>query len=218
MANGFRWQIAQRAELKWWQNYLKKQDKATYLKWKRHYWKTLLNRLDPPLDLSEDARVLDAGCGPAGVFIVLNRCPVDAVDPLLDAYDNNLPHFQKKDYPNVRFITRPLEQFQKAESYDVIFCMNAINHVARLDVCLDNLVQSLKAGGRLVLTIDAHNYRGFKHLFRLIPGDILHPHQYNLEEYRQLLSERGLEITQTLKIKSAFFFDHYVLAARKPER
>ena len=55
--------------------------------------------------------------------------------------------------------------------------------------------------GTLVLSIDAHNFSFFKHLFRLMPGDILHPHQYDLTEYKTFLEKQGFEILKTELLK-----------------
>ena len=51
----------------------------------------------------------------------------------------------------------------------------------------EKLVKLTKSGGKLIVSIDAHNYQLFKHVFRLITGDILHPHQYDLKEYKKML-------------------------------
>ena len=210
-----RWKIAQAAEIRWWQKYLKGKPKADYLDWKRKYWNDLLQKLDIRLTAGETN--LDAGCGPAGVFIVLNQNKVDALDPLLDQYESKLAHFHKGDYPWTRFFHQPLEDFSPTEPYDKVFCFNAINHVADLDLCFDKLVESTSNGGQLIVSIDAHNISFFKHLFRIAPGDILHPHQFDLEEYKAMLEKRGCVIEQELKAGEGFFFDYYVLVAKKRE-
>jgi hypothetical protein len=66
-----------------------------------------------------------------------------------------------------------------------------------------------------VVSIDAHNHGFFKYLFRILPGDILHPCQYDLKDYTRFLEENGLTVIKTEKLKSAFFFDYYVQVAEK---
>jgi 2-polyprenyl-3-methyl-5-hydroxy-6-metoxy-1,4-benzoquinol methylase len=205
----FRWKVAQAAEIRWWQGYLNKKDKAEYLNWKKDYWKTFLKECE--LDVPTNATCSDIGCGPAGVFTVLENEHIDAIDPLLDSYEQKLDHFDPKDYPNVNFISSPLEQFSAKEPYDYVFCLNAINHVSDLDQCWEQLFDATKKGGTLVVSIDAHNHSFFKYLFRAIPGDILHPHQYDLKEYQDMLTKRGGRIIKTLHKDKAFFFDYYVL-------
>jgi 2-polyprenyl-6-hydroxyphenyl methylase/3-demethylubiquinone-9 3-methyltransferase len=84
-----------------------------------------------------------------------------------------------------------------------------------LGASFDKIVDLTKANGRLVVSIDAHNYGFFKHLFRTLPGDILHPHQYDLAEYEAMLTRRGCHIARTVLMKKEFFFNYYVLVTTK---
>lgn len=208
-----RWKIAQAAEIRWWKNYLRKKDKNDYLTWKRQYWLKFLEQCD--LAVPAQAQCLDAGCGPAGIFTILDTQQVTAIDPLLDQYQH-LEHFNQQDYPNVQFQTMPLEQLAVVEHYDYIFCLNAINHVADLTKCWQALMQAAKPGGTLVISIDAHNYSFFKRLFRLLPGDILHPHQYDLKEYQSMVTQYGGQLLRSIHHQQAFFFDYYSLVIQKP--
>jgi len=206
-----RWRIAQAAEIRWWNNYLKHKPKADYLQWKHTYWRNLLAKTG--LNFGANERILDAGCGPAGIFMALEDHEVDAVDPLLERYEADLAHFDQKNYPHTTFFNLPLEKFQASQKYDKVFCLNAINHVADLNLCFDNLVQLTKKGGDLIVSIDAHNYKAFKTIFRAIPGDILHPHQYDLEEYEKMLTDRDCTIQKTELVKREFFFNYFMLVA-----
>jgi len=208
-----RWKIAQAAEIRWWQGYLNKKPKADYLKWKKEYWDTFLHDIGVKVEKSDT--LLDAGCGPAGIFMIFKDQEVDAMDPLLDQYSEKLDHFKKSDYPLVNFYSEPLESFQPKHKYDKLFCLNAINHVADLDLCFDKLVDFTQPGGTLIVSIDAHNYWGFKKIFRALPGDILHPHQYDLQEYKSMLTDRNCDIENCILYKKEFFFDYYVLVAKK---
>ncbi|MEM1321756.1 MAG: methyltransferase domain-containing protein [Bacteroidota bacterium] len=208
-----RWKIAQAAEIRWWQRYLKNKEPKAYLNWKIRYWQDLLQQAEVAPHPGE--RVLDAGCGPAGIFMVLQQQQVDALDPLLDRYASDLAHFAPTSYPHTRFHALPLEQFDAKATYDRVFCLNAINHVADLGLCFDRLIAATKPGGQLLVSIDAHNFRLLKSIFRLLPGDILHPHQYDLEEYQQMLLQRGCQIERTVLLKKAFIFDYYLMVARK---
>jgi 2-polyprenyl-6-hydroxyphenyl methylase/3-demethylubiquinone-9 3-methyltransferase len=187
MATIWRWNIAQSAERKWWQRYLKNKNVNEYLSWKKKYWQDFLTQCQPYFNLlSADASILDAGCGPSGIFIQFPQHAVTAFDPLLDAYE--------KDY---------------------IFCLNAINHVQDIQKGYDKLIEYLRPNGILIVSIDAHNYSFFKFLFKSLPGDILHPHQYNVTKYNQFITNRGLQILATKKLRHEFFFDYYVQIAQK---
>lgn len=215
MNKSSRWRVAQYFEIRWWKNYLKGKDINTYLSWKKEYWNNFLKKIEGHINLHKNSKILDAGCGPAGIFIVLEDYDVTAIDPLLDQYNDSLDHFKRNQYPTTKFETIPLENLNKHEEFDLIFCLNAINHVSDLKQAFKQLYLSTKTGGILVVSIDAHNHMLLKHLFRLQPGDILHPHQYDLKEYEQMLIDLNCTILQTVLIKKEVLFNHYVLVARK---
>ncbi len=215
MNSRWKWKIAQRLELIWWKRYLKSKKPEQYSQWKKKYWSDMLQKLRPELSLSKGDKVLDAGCGPAGIFMVLHEQEVIAIDPLLDSYSEQLTYFKAENYPYVSFNSIPLEQLELQADRSVAFCLNAINHVNDIDLSMDQLCTAVKPGGQLVFSIDAHNHQPLKHLFRWIPGDALHPHQYDLDEYKEMLTSRGFEILKNVRLKSEFFFDHYVLLAKR---
>jgi 2-polyprenyl-6-hydroxyphenyl methylase/3-demethylubiquinone-9 3-methyltransferase len=211
--SNLKWKIAQWFELRWWKAYLRDKNKEQYLSWKKNYWNNLLQQIKDAVNLQNDLTIADLGCGPAGVFIALPGNHVTAVDPLLDKYERETPFFKKNDYPNVEFVTSTVEGFIPHKKFDVVFCLNAINHVSDIARAYDVLTACTSPSGKMVVSVDAHNHTFFKHLFRLIPGDVLHPHQYNLREYELFLEKRGRKILKTVLLKREFFFSHYVLVA-----
>lgn len=215
MKKSVKWVIAQKIELRWWQSYLRGRPKDEYHLWKKNYWQTILEKVQNIVPIEPGSKILDAGCGPAGMYMVLDGFKVDAIDPLVDEYQQKINQFDKADYPYVNFNACALEDFHPEESYDIIFCMNAINHVDDIRKCYDLLDTWLKPGGTMVLTIDAHNYAFFKYLFRIIPGDLMHPYQYSLADYNQFLISRNYNIQAIHQLKSEFFFNHYLQIAEK---
>jgi len=238
--SSFRWKVAQWFELRWWKSYLRGKNKEEYLAWKKSYWQNILSLVSDKVKLNPSKTIIDLGCGPAGVFIALPQNKVTAVDPLIDEYENQTPFFSKSNYPNVTFVKSTIEEFEVsviasealrakqspssrveiasqslAMTYDVVFCMNCINHVHDIEKGFEKLKEVCADGGTLVLSIDAHNFSFFKHLFRLIPGDILHPHQYDLAEYKIFLEKQGFEIVKTELLKQEFLFGHWVVVAEK---
>lgn len=214
MKSTTKWKLAQQLEIRWWKNYLGKKNPTDYIAWKKAYWTQFLSQLSAHLPQFQHLNILDAGCGPAGINLVLEGNQVDALDPLLDKY-KELPHFQPEATPWVHFLHQPLETLNASDKYDLIFCLNAINHVSDLPLCYTNLVKSLKPGGKIVVSTDAHNHSILKHLFRLIPGDALHPHQYDLKEYESFLAENGIQITETLTFDKGFIFNYVVTVGEK---
>lgn len=212
-----RWKIAQAAEIRWWQMYLKNKDPKTYLAWKAQYWKDLLKNIGLE-NIPHQAKCLDAGCSLAGIFMALENQSVLAIDPLMEAYKSELSDFIKEDwYANTSFQATTLEALQTDIKFDYIFCLNVINHVKDIKASLDKLWEVLAPGGMLILSVDAHNYKAFKYLFRCIPADILHPYQYDLQEYKNMLQIYAPQQTiKSLEYKKEFFFNYHILQISKP--
>lgn len=209
------WKLAQSAELKWWQRYLKDREVEEYKTDKLRYWHQVLGDLGERFNHFLGLDVLDAGCGPAGIFMALSQANVDAVDPLLEQYHLSLKHFDKGDYPWVRFFQSALEDFNIQKQYDVVFCINAINHVADIELCYKKLAEWVKPGGYLVISIDSHQIPGLKHVFRWLPGDILHPHQYDKGDYADFLKKNGFEMEQVRLLGEGILFNHVLQIAQK---
>lgn len=214
MSHSLRWKIAQWFELRWWKKYLKQKDTTQYIEYKTNYWKEFLKHIKEIDINSNGLDILDIGCGPAGVFMVFNNSKVDAVDPLIDKYEAELKHFSISKYPNVNFITKAFEDFESKNKYDLVFCLNTINHVINIDSTHHKIISMLKPNSMLLESVDAHNFKLLKHLFRLIKVDILHPHQYDIEEYEKMLTKKGLTVQKTILIKKRFIFNYYLIVAK----
>jgi 2-polyprenyl-3-methyl-5-hydroxy-6-metoxy-1,4-benzoquinol methylase len=212
--SNLKWKIAQKLEYKWWQKYLRSKNVDEYLAYKSNYWNTVLKNLSPFLTVQGQQQIMDAGCGPAGIFMVLEGNHVTAVDPLLHKYAE-LPHFNSANYPWVNFLNQPLETLEQKETFDIIFCMNAINHVNDIERCYDRLVAALKPGGVMVISVDCHRSNVLKKIFQLLPGDLLHPVQLNLAEYNQKLTKRGMQILNDILYKREPIFDYFITIAVK---
>ncbi len=210
-----RWKIAQYFELKWWKRYLNEKDIQEYLANKKKYWQRLYDLVSKEVQIGPGKSILELGCGPSGLYLLFDKNNITAVDPLLDEYEKHLNIFSKAAYPNTKFITTTIEEYKNNEEFDVVFCMNAINHVSDIELAYAKLAACAKKGGKIIVSIDAHNYAFCKFLFRLLPGDILHPHQYDLGEYEIFLQKNQCKILQTELVKKEFFFSHYMMVAEK---
>lgn len=210
-----KWRIAQWLELRWWQYYLSGREREEYLNWKKAYWLNFLRDIDLREDDLARRKLLDLGCGPAGLFTILKGQIVHAVDPLISSYEQKLNHFDRADYPYVEFTESTMEHFNSKTKYDFVFCLNAINHVRDIGVAFNALRQNTDDDGLCILSIDAHRFYFIKWLFRLVPGDALHPHQYDLKEYIELFERSGFLIEQKVKKKSGLIFDYYILKGRR---
>lgn len=209
-----KWKIAQQLEIRWWKSYLSKKNPTDYLDWKMTYWKNFLKHCVGVFDINTVQQALDAGCGPAGINMVLPGS-VTAIDPLYSKY-LDIEHFNPAAFQNVSFVESTIEDYSSSNQFDLVCCLNVINHVKHISAAVENLFQLTSEEGWLLFSIDAHNYSVLKHLFRLIPGDALHPHQLDIGEYRNLLSSVGFNIQKEVLIKEERIFNYYLLIAQKP--
>jgi len=214
MKKKLKWRLAQELEYKWWKQYLHKKEPAQYLEQKKNYWLKVLASLQESILEEKGQSILDAGCGPAGIFMVLENHRVVALDPLLERY-KTLPHFDTTHYPWTRFVPSPLELLTDKNQYDVIFCMNAINHVNEIEQCCSRLADALQPGGHLVLSTDAHRFSLLKKIFQWLPGDMLHPVQLDINEYEKHLTDVNLTIKKRILFKKAGIFNYYILITQK---
>lgn len=211
-----KWGLAQKLELIWWKRYLKKQHIKDYLDWKKSYWSVFLDEISWGYSIKKSDRILDAGCGPAGIFSILPQKQTTALDPLLEKYESDLPHFNYKMYPDVSFISIPFEQYSEDENYNLIFCLNAINHFKDFQFSVFKLQDLLLPGGFLILSIDVHRFEFVKHLFRLLPGDALHPQQHSRKNYLDVLLSNGkLRLIKTFIKDKGRVFNYEILILQR---
>lgn len=172
------------------------------------YWEDFLDKIKIPKEMIRQP-VIDIGCGPAGIFMLFSEYTITAIDPLLEVYEKDLSVFSKSNYPHVKFIAASFESFQTSETFATVFCINALNHFIDLKASMLKLQTLTKEGGCAVVSLDAHNYPFFKFVFRIIPFDILHPHQYDLKEYEMMLRSFGFSVQKKVCLKKRFFFNYW---------
>ncbi|MDO9156375.1 MAG: methyltransferase, partial [Sediminibacterium sp.] len=126
-----------------------------------------------------------------------------------------LPVFKPAHFGWTHFRNIPIEALDDKEKYDIIFCLNAINHVNDINICCKNLVDSLKPNGFLVMSTDAHRHPLLKKIFQLLPGDMLHPIQLDINEYADFLEKNQMKLVKKILYKRESIFDYYILIAQK---
>ena len=211
-SHSLRWRLAQWLEIRWWKRYLNPQDKKTYYRNKAQYWHRVLQELE--FQVPTQQQILEIGCGPAGIFIILEGNQLRALDPLLNAYQAKLTHFSKEDYPWVQFENQALET-ASGPARPLVFCFNAINHIADWELGLDQLWRLTAEGGQLVLSSDVHRHHWLKHIFRWLPGDALHPQQHSREDYLSALRKKGWKIKKECILKKGLIFEYWFVLLEK---
>lgn len=206
MKKSIKWKLAQFLEIRWWQLYQKNKSQ-TYLQSKKAYWEKIVRAFDPYIQTGNFGTALDAGCGPSGMYMILNG-KVDAVDPLLDSYEQQIDFFTKDNYPDVHFHSLPFEIFEPDYLYQQIFCMNALNHFSDLEASIDKLFRLLAPGGYLLVGLDVHNKSWLPRLFRFLSFDMLHPHQFSAKKYIAKFEKAGFRLIQSTCDKKGIIFNY----------
>ena len=211
-----RWKVAQYFEIRWWRKYLQHKNPEEYHLSKKKYWSSFLGQLSTEIEINEKTKILDVGAGPAGIFILWDKNKIDAIDPLFDKYETHIPHFTKKLYKNVTFYTTPIEGFSTPQKYDLIFCLNAINHFIDVENSLQILAHLLAPEGFLVISVDTHSMLFLRPLFKTLQLDILHPHQFGLNEFLETIKKmEEFKIGEVILSKRGFLFNLHTIVLKK---
>lgn len=123
-------------------------DTAYYLT----FWKSFLRRSPANLlvkKMTDSMNLLDIGSGPVSILHSLpgNYREMIAIDSLNDAYSKKF-----EGSPKINYISAPFENFAiKREHFDVIFCINALDHMISWKSALRKIVYNLKPNGYLLL-------------------------------------------------------------------
>jgi SAM-dependent methyltransferase len=105
-----------------------------------------------PEILHEDGRGLDLGCGLVSVLSSLEMPEVLAADPLMHEYARICMPFDN----GVKYFEADGEKLPKEweESFDFVWCMNAIDHTPHPKVMLCEIRRALRPGGRLYFSVN----------------------------------------------------------------
>lgn len=207
-----KWSLAQYLEIRWWKRYQRNLD-DNYLEKKRTYWVKILDRAG--MKVPSGLNILDVGCGPSGVYTILQANKVVGVDPLLNEYAKQIKFFSEEAFPYTTFVAKPFEDFQIEQCYDLVFCLNAINHFRDLHQSIKKLYDSVKPGGELLLGIDGHRHKFLKIIFSTIHMDLLHPMQYTLNEYLGFVKGVGFIVEDVVEYTRGGIFNYYLVRAKK---
>lgn len=185
---GTRWKKAQNAERKFWEDHSNEQ---------QGYYQQL-EILKKNKIKTKDRKILEIGSGAFGILNVIKEGHKYAIDPLMNFFMQkfNLPRKIK------RFQGRGEElPFQKS-FFDIIFCVNTLDHVDNPEKVLQEAQRCLKKNKPFFLTLNCYSpqivaLRKFSE--EIGAGDICHPHNYSITGIKKLLEKTGFEIKNITK-------------------
>ncbi len=198
------WQVAQAAELDCWVQNKQKISSSHYLESKKQMWQNILASLSPrlsPADLKNKS-VLEFGCGPAGMFTLIDKNPsYTCLDPLMNKY---LRYFDFIHSSNVKFVGKKLEDFNADSKFDIILGFNALDHVDSIKQALNKLYHL--AGLKTLLVISVHTHASSlwqKILSFAYPIlDRPHKHQYTDRQYQTMFESQGFRLINKICLDS----------------
>jgi ubiquinone/menaquinone biosynthesis C-methylase UbiE len=138
----------ERAELEWWRERLSDEVAAGSGHYEHLFTRTF--GLEPGFYAGK--RVLDVGCGPRGSleWAIAASMRVGA-DPLADAYVRELGAAAH----GMSYVQAPAEALPFEDgTFDVVACLNALDHVDSPDGALSEMARVLAVGGLLLLIVE----------------------------------------------------------------
>jgi len=126
----------------------------------------------------KDKYVLDIGSGPMGGILQFLPCKLKAsLDPLNDEYLKHFPDFYN---PNIVYLTAKAEDTGICDdAYDLITCINALDHMEHPENALFEMKRILKPSGYLALSFCINLSKTHPH-----PA---HPHNLDSEWLHQII-------------------------------
>ncbi len=159
----------------------------------------VVERLSENLD--PDSRILDVGCGPTCTARLFTRGQKIYLDPLLDSYVKTYgDRFPQGDKIRAVAENMPLRD----NSFDLVICVNALDHMIDPVVVLKEMGRVLREGGILVLGNFLHPPKIAavrKFIEKWMPAfrEDAHPYSYTLKSMKELLS-RFFDIRQEIRV------------------
>ncbi len=114
----------------------------------RHYYVPLLEEY--AAKLSEDASILDLGCGPVCAARFIEQGEKTYMDPLLDDFRRAYPG----KLPRGKHLAMAAEDIPEPDSsFDFILCIDALDHMMNPELALHEMDRLLKPDGVLILSL-----------------------------------------------------------------
>ncbi|HEX8126738.1 MAG TPA: class I SAM-dependent methyltransferase [Allosphingosinicella sp.] len=168
----------------------------------RHWWyrarrEILADLIERRIDLPDDPRILEIGCGTGHNIVMLERFGrVDAIeiDPAArEIASRRLGH---------AVMDAPLPALTGVEerAYDLVAILDVLEHVEQDREALESIARRLKPGGRILIAVPAHPWMWSAH-------DVVNHHKrrYTKKSLRAVAASAGLKIEMMSWFNSLLF-------------
>ena len=159
----------------------------------RHFWFRARNRLISSLTrkltsgLKPGYRVLEVGCGTGNVLRALRQTCPDGRVVGLELWFDGLRFAQQRS--NGPLVQGDVRHCPFGKPFDLIGMFDVLEHIPQERDTLIALREALAPGGRLMLTVPAHQY-----LWSYFDEAAHHCRRYSSQEIRARLNEAGFEV------------------------
>lgn len=82
----------------------------------------------------------------------------------------------------------------KIGGFDVVLCINVLDHTEKPELVLEQIKNCLKEGGKLLFSVDTYELPKFLRCGVLGKFDSPHPHHFTISEVCKLLKQSGFRI------------------------
>ena len=184
-----RWTSAQHSEKKYWharKEWINDEDRNKKF-WEEMIWEGyILN-----YDFFKDKRVLEIGCGPAGIIFSINNAkdrvglePLDITHLLNSSRKKSV--IKSGSGENIPYSDK---------SFDVILCFNVLDHTINPSKVLNEIYRVLDENGEFLLWVHVLKQR-FKFLTPILNKvDSPHPHHFTATDILDLVDPMGLKLS-----------------------
>jgi len=151
-------------------------------------------------------KILEIGSGATGIVNVIKGDRY-AIDPLLDLFEKKFNLSKDIKYFKGKGEELPFEN----EFFNIVFCINALDHADNPLKVIKETNRCLKKGGIFFLTLNCYSLKivFIKRLLeRIGAGDIFHPHSYTPKEIKNMLIMQGFDV---LKIEKNYILRETLL-------
>lgn len=187
------------------------EDVRIWIDSRRKTWADLAGIVVKYIDLNENSRILDVGCGPTSIFLGIRTGRKFAVDPDIGNILREHPFLKNlPEYADVKFVSSPIEYFTR-EKFNAIFMINMLDHVDRLSAVRTKLDNLLEPGGWIVVVVDCYDETRVKRIMEVFDVDLPHPHHFGVSDVSHLF----WPYDELANISVEALFDRYTFRGEK---